>query len=96
MLNIIPAIFNKLSNTLILATITLTNGQKLHNKYILRPSVDGIILIGDKPSITEDCTKIMLPKQLIMYIEFRRVHITYTKEVDSLNRKRILLPPDFK
>lgn len=67
-------IFNKISNTVIIATITLTNGTKLYNKYILRPSVDGNILIGDKPKITVDCEKIMLPKSSIFLIEFKRIY----------------------
>ncbi|GIP33509.1 hypothetical protein J2TS4_27190 [Paenibacillus sp. J2TS4] len=50
----------------IVATITLTNGEKLYNKYIFRPSIEGNILIGDKPEPTEDCEKIMLPKSSIL------------------------------
>lgn len=87
--------FKQMSNTKILTTITLTNGEKLLDKYILRPSVDGNILIGDKPSLTEDCKKIMLPKQNIMYIEFNRINIIFERENhhSSSSNKNILLPP---
>lgn len=87
-------VFNKISNTVIVATITLTNGTKLYNKYILRPSVDGNILIGDKPKPTEDCDKIMLPKTSILLIEFKRVYKSTSEKETTI--KRILLPPDFK
>ena len=88
------SIFNKMSTTFIVATITLTNGTKLHNKYILRPSVDGNLLIGDKPRPTEDCDKIMLPRTSILIIEFKRVYRSINNKETSI--KRILLPPDFK
>lgn len=96
-LNILITQFGSLTHTRILTTITLTNGVVLHNKYILRPSVDGNILIGDKPTITEDCNKIMLPKHNILFIEFKTIYISYDKNPnESYNSKRILLPPDFK
>lgn len=56
----------------ITATITLNNGTILSNKYILRPSVDGNILIGDKPNISDGCNKIMLAKQTIVKVDFNR------------------------
>ncbi|MCY9665694.1 hypothetical protein M5X11_12085 [Paenibacillus alginolyticus] len=87
-------IFNKISTTVILATITLNNGTVLYNKYILRQSVDGNILIGDKPKPTEDCDKIMLPKSSILLIEFKRVYKSLGDKNKTVNR--ILLPPDFK
>ncbi|MFB0845495.1 hypothetical protein [Paenibacillus oleatilyticus] len=54
----------------ITATITLNNGTILSNKYILRPSIDGNILIGDKPNISDGCNKTMLAKQTIVRVDF--------------------------
>ncbi|OXS58102.1 hypothetical protein B1A99_15880 [Cohnella sp. CIP 111063] len=87
-------VFNKISTTVILATITLTDGTKLYNKYILRPSVDGNILIGDQPQIKGNYNKIMLPKSSIFLIEFKRINKSIGNK--DITTKRILLPPDFK
>lgn len=87
-------IFNKISTTVILATITLNNGTVLYNKYILRQSIDGNILIGDKPKPTEDCDKIMLPKSSILFIEFKRIYNSLENKNKPIHR--ILLPPDYK
>ncbi|RED58513.1 hypothetical protein [Cohnella lupini] len=62
------------------ATIHLTNGSKLDNKTIVRPSIDGSILLCDTG---DNSKKILLPKQNILYIEFVIKHITLHTETDN-------------
>lgn len=79
-----------MSSSKVTATITLSTGEKSENKYILRPSVDGNILIGNEATIHESSKKIMLPKQNILYIEFEKINYFFGQELESKNDHRTI------
>lgn len=57
----------------VIAHIRLVNGKKLKNKSIIRPSIDGALLLEDE---AEPSKKYILPKSSILYIEFEVKHIS--------------------
>ncbi|MGG3887208.1 hypothetical protein [Brevibacillus panacihumi] len=67
----------------IIASIQLTNGVRFDNKYILRPSADNTILVGDNPDFLSCKEKILLPKQQIQYISFKEEYIIFENEMTA-------------
>lgn len=75
-----------MSSSRVLTTIVLSNGHVLEDRYILRPSVDGNILIGNEATIHESNEKIMLTKQSILYIQFKKTNYLFGQEIKPENK----------
>ncbi len=85
-------VLNQFAYSKVLANITLVNGERLLNKIIIRPSVDGSLLIKDD---SETANKTILPKSSILYIDFHIKQITVRLD-EEVHKSSILLPPDYK